>query len=514
VALIVVVLAPIGWGAHQPYSWDPDNIAPGSVLRAIADHYGPGWHSSYGPVPYLLTGAAYLPVLAAMRLGGEIGTPQAAYPWGFAHPERSIFALIVLARLVTALMAFGVVWLAVRDHARGAARRDAWLLPLLALGSATFVYYARTSNVDLQYLFWLWLGMHLAERPAPTLRQLAGASVAAAFAVCSKEQAAPIAVVILALAAWRASRLDAGAGRAGAVAWVGLAGAAAYALAWQLPWNLAGWRAHHDFILHVARYDRDYPATLRGFAALAAHGLAELPVVLGWLTIAGIGWAAALRVRPEGLGSRALALALYLVGFVGAVGYVYPRFLLPLVLIAFPLAARGWSAAWAAFPERRAALGVAVAGLALLGGPNLDALMLGDPRYAAGRWLDSHLPAGATVEVAGNPRFQARPPRGAAVFYTSPDSLRSDPHAPRGDVVLLSTLDQYFFRSDSVARAAWWDPLHAPPPAGRYLGPLVFRPTSNARLAAGLLVSPTIIAYLRAPDGAPDSAALHRGPSP
>ena len=154
-----------------------------------------------------------------MAAAGEIGTPQATYPWGFAHPERSIAALIVLARLVTALMAFGAVWLAVRDRARDADSRDAWLLPVLALGSATFVYYARTSNVDLPYLFWLWLGMHLAEHPAPTLRHLAGASVAAVFAVCSKEQAA----------AWRAWRLNAGAVRAsaGAVVMVGLAGAAA-----------------------------------------------------------------------------------------------------------------------------------------------------------------------------------------------------------------------------------------------------------------------------------------------
>ncbi len=165
---------------------------------------------------------------------------------------------------------------------------------------------------------------------------------------------------------------------------------------------------------------------------------------------------------------------------------------------------------WAALTALLTIL-VAAPALALLGGPNLDALMLDDPRHAAERWLEARVPAGATVEIAGNPRFQARPPRGRVTLYTSPDSLRVSPRGPRGDVVLLSSLDAWFFTADSLTRAVWWDSLVAAPPAGRYVGPLVFRPTTNARFAAGLFVSPTVRIFQRAAtDAAPAPASRER----
>ncbi len=504
-ALLLVIVVPIGWGAHQPFSWDPDNIAPGSVLRAMAARFGPGWHSSYGPLPYLLTAAVYLPILFFMRLAGELGIPSATYPWGFAHPDVSIALLIIAARTINVLMALAVVTIAARERPPSLPARRGWLLPLLALGSATFVYYARTSNVEIAYLFWLWLGMHLAEGASTALPRLMGAGVAAAFAVCSKEQSAPIAAVILGAAAIRAFRLRrTPAGRIGATLAVIIAALAAYALAWDLPWNLQGFRAHHDFILNVARYDRTYPATAAGFLGLAANVVRLLPVALGWGILSGLALALALRVPVGGLGLRALAIGAYLVAFIAAIGYVYPRFLLPVLLIALPLAARGWNAAWNAFGRRRllgSALAATFAALLLTGGPNLGALQLRDPRYEAERWLAANVPAGGTVEVAGNPRFQARAPRGRTVFYTTLESIRRDHRGPRGDVVLLSTLDASYFRSDPVPRAVWWDSL-AGPAAVHYRRARVFRPGAGAGLARGLFVSPTVDLYLRAEPGA------------
>lgn len=497
VALLLVLAVPVWWGAHQPYSWDADNIAPGSVLRALAERFGPGWYSSYGPVPYQLTALVYAPLLAGLRLAGELGTPASEFPWGFAHPDASMAALIVAARLLTLALAVAAAALLARDH-RAAGGTRGWIVPLLLVGSPVFAYYARTSNVDMHYAFWLVLAFAFAERRAPTAGRLAAGAAAAALAVCSKEQAAPFAAVAAGWALWRAARGDAGPARLRNGVAVGAAALAAYAAAWMLPFNLEGWRAHHHFVFHVAKYERTYALDAAGLGALAAR-LAELqPVTMGWPVLAGLGLALLARPRLAGLGPRTLGGVLYLAGFIGPVGYVYPRFLLPVtLLLAVPVAARGVEAVLARGGGRRAAgfAASALAVLALTGGPNLSLVQLTDTRLAVGAWLEARVPAGATVEVGGNPRFQARVPRRARLLLTSPDSIRLAPRGPRGDVVLLSSLDGRYFEADPTARSAWLDSLEAPD--GAWHGPRVFRPWRPTGNILHLLVSPTVRAWVR-----------------
>lgn len=511
--LALVLVVPVGWGIHASFSWDVDNIAPGSVLKAMAARFAPGWHSSYGPAPYLLTAAVYAPILVLMRLAGELGRPVAAYPWGFAHPDAAVAILVVAARFVNLALALGVAVLAARDAAApgvaGPDRRSRtrpWLVPLLLAGSAVFVYYARTSNVDMAALFWAWLAFALVETHRPTLGRYAGAAAAAALAVCSKEQIAPFAVVAGLAACARAWRLPARASLGGGVAaagrvrgWsaaalVAAAGLLAYALVWGLPFNTSGWLAHHRFLFETARYPRSFAATLEGTGALGLRALGLAPLAFGLPALLGLLAVPALRPSLRGLGLRALAGAFYLAGFIASVGYVYPRFLLPLLLLVLPCAARGLEAAFqrVGAPVRTALAGLVVL-LGLAGGPLLDTVMLTDPRLAVERWLAAAPPPHARVEVAGNPHFQARVPRTLTLLVTSPDSLRAQPRGPRGDVVLLSSIDAYHFRREPL-RSAWADSLG---PGGPYHRKRVFTPSPLARLVTGLPVAPEVEVYVR-----------------
>lgn len=510
---VLVLAVPLWWGIHASFSWDVDNIAPGSVLKAMAARFAPGWHSSYGPVPYLLTAAIYAPILALMRLAGELGRPVAAYPWGFTHPDAAVAILVVAARLLNLGLALGVAALAAHEAAvAGPARVDRasrarpWLVPLMLAGSTVFVYYARTSNVDMAALFWAWLAFVLAETPRGPLARYAAAAAAAALAVCSKEQIAPFALVAGSAACAGAWRLRARAGARGAAAATGrvrgasavglvvAAGLLTYALAWGLPFNASGWLAHHRFLFETARYPRTFAATAGGYAALGLRVLRLAPLAFGLPALLGL--LAVLATRPglRGLGLRALASALYLAAFVAPVGYVYPRFLLPLLLLVLPLAVRGLDAAWqrAASPLRAVLAGGTVL-LALAGGPVLDAVMLADTRLAVERWLAAGTPPGARVEVAGNPHFQARVPRTLTLLVTSPDSLRAKPRGPRGDVVLLSSFDAGDFRRPPL-RGAWADSLG---PGGPYRRERVFTPPALARRIEGLPVAPEVEVYVR-----------------
>ncbi len=507
IGLLVTLAVPIGWGADARYPWDVDNIAPGSVLKVLAAHFGAGWYSSYGPLSYLVTAAVYLPLLGLFRLFGELSNPSATYPWGFVHPERSMAALVVAARLVTVGFALASVALAQRRATAPARERTlaspapGWAVPLLALGSPLFCYYARTSNVDVHYLFWLALAFHLVESAPRSVARLALAAACASLALSTKEQAAPLALVAGGAALVRAWRLGRGDGARGvrAVALVALAGALAYALVWPLPWNLAGWREHLHFVFSQARYPRSFPPTLAGFAALGARTIQQLPLALGALMTAAVVVALLLRTSWRGLKLRAVACAFYLVTFLGAIGYVYPRFLLPLLLVALPLSARAmrdlFRLARSVARDTRPVGALAVT-LALAGGPALSLVMLTEPRLAAERWMRAHLAPDAVVEIAGNPHYQVRVGHQHPRVYVTADSLRRAPRGPRADVVLLSSIDQGAFESDSIVKRAWRDSL-VPPPAGHYVERL-FRPGPLARLIRGLPVAPVVRLYVRA----------------
>ena len=492
------LLIPIAWGAAPHSPWDVDHLAPGPALRALAQHFAPGWFSSYGPVPYLMIGAVYLPLLALFKLTGEWGTPSPVYPWGFAHAEFAMVALTVAARLISVVFALLIAQLAARRERSQTPPVPGWLVVLLLVGSPCFSYYARTSNVDMHYLFWLWVAFHLIETPMASARRLAAGAACAALAVCSKEQAAPFAVVACLVAATRAARAEPQRAMLAVARTLGAA-ALAYVVAWQLPFNVAGWASHHRFLFEEARYPRTYPLSPAGIAALAGHVVTLLPVTFGALLLLALGAALVLRTSWRGLAPRAIGCALYFVAFVLPIGYAYPRFLLPLLLLLLPLGARGLRdlyALAAGRPWARRAIAAAAVVLALTGAPALSLTMLQDPRLAVERWLRTDVPAGATIELAGSPGYQARLPLDRPVFRTQADSLRVAPRGPRGDVVLLSSLDLYTFLVDPVARACWMDSLHAEGAVGRYREIDFLRPPA-ARFNRGLPVAPTVIIWVK-----------------
>src|SRR5262249_51441927 len=98
--------------------------------------------------------------------------------------------------------------------------------------------------------------------------------------------------------------------------------------------------------------------------------------------------------------------------------------------------------------------------------------------YAVEHWLRSHVPAGTTIEIAGNPHYQARIPHTLAVVYARPDSLRLAPRAPIGEIVLTSSVDRYAYERAPIVRRVWFESLLDP---GRYMR-LRFPRPRNGRL--------------------------------
>ncbi|MEO5989589.1 MAG: hypothetical protein ABIU54_11005, partial [Candidatus Eisenbacteria bacterium] len=263
-----------------------------------------------------------------------------------------------------------------------------------------------------------------------------------------------------------------------------------YIAVWRLPWGYPGWSEHLRFILTDARYERTFAATPSGFLALAESALNMSPLALGFPVVAGAILALAIGTSWRGLEARAIACALYLVTFLGGIGYVYPRFLLPLLLLFVPLTLRALERLRPPFSR---AIPIALCVLALAGGPVLDWLQLDDPRLALERWLAPRIAAGADVELAGNPHYQARVP-GGIFRMVKPETLRASPHPPTAAIVLHSSIDREYFDRDPQVYAIWGAVLRD---TSRYEPEVVFQPHLIAWLMSGLPVSPWLTAHVR-----------------
>jgi hypothetical protein len=493
--VLLVLLVPIWWGTDGKDPWDLDGIAPGPTLKGMRSGFGPGWDArdgplQYPPASYYLVALTYAPALVLFKVTGELKTPSGTYPWGFTHPGLSMGVLVILARLVAVVAAIVIIRLAVADLRSRGVRCPSALAAMLMIGSPVFVYYARTSNVDMHYLAWLWLGFAFVERRPATLQRLVWAGSAAALAFCTKEQAAPIAAVILGAAvigAWRLPETGHSKPWTRAILPL-LAGTVTYAVIWLLPLNHAGCLHHYDYLLHVAKYPRDFSMTPAGFLAFALRLVTYLPDTLGWPLILGIVSGLALSMRVQGLRLRWLALGLYLVWILGPIGYAYNRFLLPFLLVAVPIGCAGLERTADLLARRPVARGFSVVALALAvlaGGPWLGVSMLADPRYQAEQWMNGALSPGTTVLLAGNPMFLPRVPPSMQVI-----NLRDRPDATAAAK----------FPENSVLVCGRFSPSSAAMLPGLTRS---FRRSKFTR-RFGLTIAPDIEVYRRVPPGAGD----------
>ena len=117
------------------------------VFEALSRHFSHGWSDAYPPVHFYLLGMAASPLLLLNALD-RITFDGAAY---------TLF--VVIARLVSIVMAAGIVAAACVCGTRAFGRRAGLIAAALVAVTTPFVYNAKTANVDVPYLFWLAMSM-------------------------------------------------------------------------------------------------------------------------------------------------------------------------------------------------------------------------------------------------------------------------------------------------------------------------------------------------------------------
>jgi hypothetical protein len=405
----------LGWGLPSRYGWAPDEVLPGDVIEARARGFSGGWHTKYPPLHFYL--------LAAMNAATPRDTALAA-PRTSVSSARDVAAsdaayarLFVRARVLSLLMAVGVLFAVYAAARIVTTPRAAWFAAALTAGMPPFVFYAKLANVDMPSLFWWTLSLVFLLRALRDQRiadyALLGGTAAAA--VATKDQMYGFYVLcvpwILLTHVRRVKGMDESAHRRTAFGLKMLAAGGTFAVLFVLlsglPWNLAGFRAHVALIAGSASQDfQEFAGTTSGHFGLLVQTVANLAFTLGipafLLCLAGIGASVRGAVgfpRPAIL----LPALSYYAFFLMVVIYCYDRFVIGIgILLAFfggALLDRIWEAPRMGLLARASAVAILLYGAGRC--VSLDLAMVNDARYGAEAWLRTNAAPPAAIAPIG-----------------------------------------------------------------------------------------------------------------
>ncbi|MEQ8766906.1 MAG: hypothetical protein RL885_23530 [Planctomycetota bacterium] len=502
----VIFLIGIDWGLPAYATWSNDDQTPIGPLKAVHNRFLE--FDKYPPAQYAILAAAYAPAIGWWTWTGDLRQPKEDFPYGFTDPLSSLTTLMVIARLVSVLMALGIVWLIGRATLRltGDGRAQTFAMAV-AVGNAYLVLFAHLGNFDVPALFWSALAFLLLLRFEDEWRprRAVALGAAAALAISTKEQVYSILAgyAIWLLIVWVRDR------RSGLPIAAGLLSAfVTYAFVNNWVFAFDVWRARFEYwtngpgtkpYVEVAATLEGHLSLLVRFGGYVVSG-ASLPIVLA--ALAGL-W---LMMRSR---TRALALILpaltYYLGSIASIRFAYPRFALPLILFLAPAAGLSLAWLWKRGTVARVA-SVMVTVFALAWGARIDASLLLDSRYDAEAFLAEHLPPPARVEVYSMDTYLPRlAERGYAVTQLDP---RWNPEAHytiealnerASDAVILTTnffprfdeppLSEYFYRLQQCPEGY---ELHRFEGGPAWLG-------WRSELSEFSRVSPTIFVLLRKP---------------
>jgi len=386
------------WGQPNPWDWAVDSVVPEGPLVHQGSDLVEITAKRYPPFHFYLLKAAFLPArrLAKMRYFAE-------------RVKMSSMLYIMTARLLSVAMGTGAALLVYFAALRCLGLPGATVAALIFALSPVTLYYSHNANLDMPYVFWLaaalLMYMRIMEDPRPIFYLLL--ALFAAFAVCTKDQAyAFVAGVPLAIGC----RLIRGRGSRNRREWRAAFGAVglfvlALVLIQNVLFDFAGFRDHVRTILGPASECwQEYERSVSGHLRLVAETVLHLADAVGWpallLCAAGIGWAATGRPAGRKVLRSLVPAASYYVCFLAVVLYVYPRFVLPMLV---PLSLCGGAAAerLLAGGRRRWAAGLIASVLLWEGlcGLSVDRALANDTRYAAQRWIERNIPITARVRI-------------------------------------------------------------------------------------------------------------------
>ena len=406
-------LTPVWWGL--PDLWPYDEIRPREILDGRARPLQGGFNGYYPPLHYYLLTLVHIPAEAMHRAGW----------WGADTNLTTVLA--VAFRVVSSTMATAAVGLFYLCGRVVSDRRTAVVASLLIATILPYVYYAKTSNVDMPYVFWFSLALlfflRLLRDHEP--RDYVGLGVAAAAAVATKDQAFALFVLAPALVLVRLHRHRLATGTEGGlfrtvadrrIIMATAAAALTYAALHNLLFDWSGFLRHVELLATRPLVEGNRHAnTPAGHLTMAIETAKHLSFSVGLpvfsAAVVGSGVSLYRRESRRAFLPIATVAASYYLFFVSVVRINFVRFLLPIsILLTFfaayaltCLVGRSRRLTWVT-----TAVIVATCGYNVVRATSLDYSMVNDSRYAVEDWLERNAAEGDTVVAVGSKNLLPR----------------------------------------------------------------------------------------------------------
>jgi hypothetical protein len=446
--------------------WGNDEVAPmGPLVYVKRTFIDRSWSHKYPAFHFMVLSVAYAPYLTYLILTGQLSLARLSeqWPYGLTEPMTALTTMVLIARLLSVVMGTAIVGLIYFVTRRLFGSTPALFAALIVIFCFPFIYYSHTSNVDIPYLFWFTLGFYfyvrlLAESRTPHYLLL---GMCLALAVATKDQAygllpfLPLALLWFRLGEQQRSGQTLQLGqRLARLPWrqLGLAGAA-FAITYVLAANLLiNW---HGFVRHL-RYITDagsspyqeFTNTVAGHLGLLSKTVTLLARSWGIpvFTVCSVGllWGL-VRFRRVSLALLAPTLSYYLF-FIAMILYVYPRFVLPFVLILAIFGGKLLGDLWATSARLSWVTRPCIAILllySLIYGASADWLFDKDPRYQAEDWINRHVPPQAIIETYGPIQYLPRFPEHVHVRLIPLEGYVEDAFRTRAPEYVLLTHAYY-----------------------------------------------------------------------
>ena len=434
--LAVLIVATINfsvaftWGMPQATSsdtmstWQIDTIAPVQPLTEAYYRFTREGAElvEYPLFHYVILDVVFAPYVAYQYLTGGLVNPDGDFPYGAMNPREFFTSLTLIARSLSLAMALGIV-VAVFEITRHLFSRNAaiWSALLAAL-IAPLSYYAKTSNLDVPYLFWtllaIWQIVLIANNGK--LYNYISFAAFAAFAVATKDQAYGFYVCTPLLLIYLHARNTAPSPNwstilrsaiSKPIVLTALVGIVFFSLGNNLLFGgFDGFVRHIDFaraFYDTQLHDSTTPL-LEAQLQLVARSIAVVLQFLGPFTLLLVIAGLLLTIAERGYVGICILLlpaASYYLFVLVPAGVVLPRYLLGPAILLLPFAGHALAQLLTIGPF----LGYATAFLAVatqvLLSVHLSFTLLSDSRLLMANWIRANVPTGSSIETSVQQRY-------------------------------------------------------------------------------------------------------------
>jgi 4-amino-4-deoxy-L-arabinose transferase-like glycosyltransferase len=428
------------WGLPNLYDFAQDSVVPQGNLAQVHAPFEKVTAFRYPPFHFLLLRACFLPARGLLQISSLSENAKVA---------STLFILTArLASVAMALGALGFIYAAGRRLWDERVGRAAALLFVL---SPVALYYAKNANLDIPYLFWLSLVLFFYVRimQENRRRDYLWLGLSAALAVCTKDQAYGFILLMpIVLLVHLRARLKLPLREFLPQALKNFAGPAA--LGFAVPFV-----AIHNILFDPAGFWRHVSVVIgpgsEGWRQFQSGPLGQLRLLAETLLRLSDAWTAAgvalavygliVAFREDGERRTRLATLVpvisYHLSFLAVIGYVYPRFVLPMLLVLALFAGRGAASLWRGGRLGQIAV-AALIGWIGLAGLCVDYVMSEYPRYDAQKWLEAHASAETKIFYVGEMRDMPRFNRPLDAHPVEPTPKAIAALRPPADLLVLS----------------------------------------------------------------------------